>query len=99
MKPDITMREKLILIALGLALAACSEDNGKREEIQKAIAYLKNDPTASSTDGMTFGDPNYWHIECRAGSALWKAAETTCNEGGQHPQVCEIIRNAGNVCP
>ncbi len=79
-----------------LLLAACSSDNGAREEMQKAVAYLSESPTASSTDGMTFGQPGYWHAECKGNTALWKAAQATCNEEGKHPPICEIIRNG---CP
>lgn len=93
------MREKRLLIVLVLLVAACSADNGKREEMQKATAYLRNNPIASSTDEVTFGDPSYWHTECKAGTALWKSAVAICNDGGAHPQVCEIIRSAGKGCP
>ncbi|MBY0577962.1 MAG: hypothetical protein K2P57_02845 [Burkholderiales bacterium] len=91
------MPEKTFLILLGLIVSACSFDKGSVEETQKAIAYLRNDPTASSTDGMTFGDPGYWHAQCKAGTDLWKAAIAACDEDGRHPPVCEIIRSPG--CP
>jgi len=85
-----------VLIPLLLVLAACSSDNGGKAEMQKALAYLNDDPTASSTDGVTFGDPNYWHTECKANTPLWRVAVDACNRGGGHPPVCEIIRNG---CP
>ncbi len=85
-----------LLLPLVLVLAACSSDNGNREELHKAVAYLESSPTASSTDAMTFGDPGYWHTECKRNSALWKAAVDACNGPARHPPVCELIRNG---CP
>lgn len=84
------------LVPIVLVLAACSSDNGAKEEMQKAVAYLSGSPTASSTDGMTFGQPGYWQTECRGNTALWKAAVTTCTEEGAHPPICQIIRSG---CP
>lgn len=86
-----------LLIPVFLMLAACSSDNGA--EMQKAVAYLSGSPTASSTDGMTFGQPGYWQTECRGNTALWKAAVTACSEEGRHPPICQIISNAGKGCP
>lgn len=84
------------LLPLLLALSACSSDNGSREEIDKAVAYLNSDPAASSTDAMTFGDPGYWHTECKGNTATWKAATEACDAPGRHPPVCELIRSG---CP
>ena len=83
-------------IALALMLSACSSDNGNRAEMKKAVAYLNDDPASSSTDAMTFGDPNYWHVECKGNTDLWKAAVAACMREGRHPPVCEII---GSGCP
>ncbi len=92
------MRKMTTLLVL-LAVSACSGENAKKEDVAKATAYLRNDPTASSTDGMTFGDPNYWHIECKSDSIVWKTGVQVCSEGGNHPPICQIIVNAGSGCP
>ena len=81
------------ILPLILLLCACSADNGSREERARAVAYLTGDPTASSTEAMTYGDPGYWNQECKAGSATWTAAVQACNNPGQHPPICELIRN------
>lgn len=93
------MKTKSLFIFAGLIVAACTSDNGPREQIQKATAYLQNDPTASSTDAMTFNDPGFWHGECKGKTQLWTAAVVACSSEGLHPQVCQIIVNSGNGCP
>ena len=82
-----------------LAVSACSGENAGKEDVAKAAAYLRNDPTASSTDGVTFGDPNFWQLECKTNSAVWKTGVEVCSQGGNHPPICEIILGAGNGCP
>lgn len=91
------MRIKLVLIFVIPILAACNDM--RQHEVEKATAYLRNDPTASSTDGVTFSDIGYWKSACRNKNAVWVAAVKTCSESGQHPPVCQMISSVGSACP
>jgi len=91
------MRIQVVLLLIIPVIAGCNDMSN--HEVEKVTAYLRNDPTVSSSDGVTFSDMGYWKSECRHKSAVWIAAVQTCKESGQHPPVCQMISGVGNSCP